>query len=75
MSQVAADSAALNPRRNFSELTGRLPNDEEKNLRGSEYPEPYAAKKRRMVGLDQRKFSNAGLVRQIRHQPRDLLAP
>ena len=31
MSQVATDSAALNPRRNFSELTGRLPNDEEKN--------------------------------------------
>jgi len=31
-SQVATDSAAINPRRNFSELTGRLPNDEEKNV-------------------------------------------
>lgn len=31
MSQVGADSAALNPHQNFSELTERLPNDEEKN--------------------------------------------
>ena len=30
-SQVATDSAALNLRRNFYGLPGRLPNDEKKN--------------------------------------------